>query len=222
MSPLRLALAVLALTWTGVASARTISSPYRGQVNKGVFQLGFDNFLLFRSDTASAPGSDDSTTTSDLIWTGGLTPRYFIIKNLSLGAQLNFFTESSKTTTTIGSAETEVETSDSGFLGVLMANYYVHVAGGMFFKPGIGGGYLTGTRSIPDPTDPAKKIESSVSGFVGKLDLGVSYFATQRFSLRAGPEVLIRVGKETDADDNEGPSFTRIDATFAVGVGYIF
>lgn len=222
MTPLRIALALFALVWTGAAQARTVSTPYRGKVNKGVFQLGFDNFLLYRSNTTSPPDSDDSQNESSIIWTGGITPRYFVIKNLAVSAQLNFFTESFKTVTTTGSTETETETSDSGFLGVLMVNYYVHVAGGMFFKPGIGGGYLTGTRSIPDPTDAAKKIESSISGAVGKLDLGVTYFATQRFSLRAGPEVLMRFGSETLEDDSEGPSFTRIDATFGVGFGYLF
>lgn len=222
MTPFRIALALLALVWTGTAQARTVSGTYRGKIKKGVFQLGFDNFLLFRSDTTSPPDSDDSTAVSNLIWTGGITPRYFVINNLAVSAQLNFFIESQKTVTTIGSTETETETSDSGFLGIVMAHYYVHTTGGMFFKPGIGGGYLSATRSIPDPTDAAKKIESSISGIVGKLDLGLEYFATRQFSLRAGPEVLLRLGSETFEDDSEGPTSTRIDATFAVGFGYVF
>jgi hypothetical protein len=95
------------------------------------------------------------------------------------------------------------------------------LGGGMFLVPGIGGGGFFGTRSVPIPGTEKQNQESSLSGGLGKLDLGLVYYTSTHFNLKAGPTLMLRVGSEKP-EEGEGPSFTTLDAGFQVGVAYVF
>ncbi len=225
------ALTCCSLLFAGAtADARVIRSGMdQGYVDAGVFELGFDNVLLWRSHKAT--NADDAevwNSTSGLLWTGGLTPRFFVMRNLAVSAQINYFLEGQTVTSKAGADAEEVksESSDGGLLLMGMVHYYLHLAGGMFFKPGLGGGYAMLTRSVPDPTDDNKKVETKRGGVVGKLDLGLAYYASEHLVVRAGPEFLLRMGQEKFDDatgaEQDGDKFTMIDATFGVGLGWVF
>lgn len=232
----RTAIGVLAcltlLCLSGLAQAKVVRTGRRGYVSPRVFDISFDNMLLLRQNTVSPADSDDSTSTMGLAWSGGITPRFFIIKNLALEASAYYLLEKSSTTVTVGDTETTGEVSDGGLLFMAGASYYVHLAGGMFLAPGLAGGYYMGTRSTPIDGDENKKQETSLSGAAGRVTLYLVYYAGDHLSFRAGPQLLMRFGTEKEeaqegaegaaAEEKDGPSFTRIDATFSIGLGYTF
>jgi hypothetical protein len=215
---------LLLLTSQGVAHARAVraGTPGFSQVNKGVFELGLDNALLVRYRSAEmAPGSEDTVAQLSAIYAGGFTPRYFIMRNFALSANIHLFLEKLTTTTTIGGVESETSTSDTGVLGILMAHYYVRLGFGMFWKPGVGGGGFYGKRSHPVEGATNQTLNNTLSGGAARIDLGMVYFAGEHFNLKAGPDVLIRFGSEKP-EEGEATSFTSVDVGFNVGVGYTF
>jgi len=213
------------------AQAKVVRTGRRGYISPRVFDISFDNVLLLRQNSTSPPDSDDSTSSMGLVWSGGITPRFFIIKNLALEASAYYLMEKSSTTTKVGETETTAEVSDGGLLFMAGASYYVHLAGGMFLAPGLAGGYYMGTRETPVPGDDSKKQETSLSGGAGRVTLFLVYYAGDHLSFRAGPQLLMRFGTEkeeapegaeTAEEETDGPSFTRMDATFSIGLGYTF
>jgi hypothetical protein len=197
-------------------------------ISKGSFEIGIDNMLLLRNqsvtpDPDAAP--DDSTSSFNLTYTGGLTPRYFVINNLAIGLDLDLLVEKASTTTKVGGNETTSERSDTGFLGLLKVNYYLSLGEDFFFLPGIGAGWAFGTRSVPVAGTSDQKKESSINGFAAKVELGFAYYAGEHVNIKAGPSLLLRLATEKPKDsdvDKAEPTSTTIDAGFFVGVAYTF
>ena len=219
-----LCVSVLCLAFAGPVEARRgVYSGTRGYeaLGKGRVDLSFDSLLLFRY--LNTPGENDdamSTTNQRISFMGGITPKYFVITNLSLGLSLNYFYEQAQTTVEQGGDETTTKNDDSGFIGFLMANYHIRLGHSLFFKPGLGAGYFMGTRTMPTNT-AGVKLENDLSGLAGRLDLGFVYYASANFNLRAGLDAVMKLGTETP---NEGAEkdFTAIDAGVSAGLGYSF
>lgn len=216
------------------AMAETVGGNYRGfsAVHKGVKEIGVDSLFLLRVNSTPLPAPPDTTATeTNVVFVGGLTPRYFVANNLSLALNLDYFyrQDETKVETKLsdGSTDSQADTfSDSGFLGVAMVHYYVRLGNSMFFKPGIGGGGFVGTRSRPVEGQPGQTSNTSLSGAAGRADLGFAFYTSQNFNLKAGLDAIVRIGSEKPEEDANGQaesqSFTTIDAGFNVGFAYSF
>jgi len=205
----------LAFGITRPASAITTITPGTDGIERisgGVFELGLDNLLLVRYQST---GSDPNTvSTLEASYVGGLTPRYFLADNFSLAANLELFY--GKRSETAGGVEST--SSDLGFLGLVMANYYVRLGWGMFFAPGIGGGGFYGTRSTPSAT-PGMTDNAALYGGAVKVDLGFVFYAGPHFNLKGGPDVLIRFGN-VKPEGVDGESLMSVEAGFHIGLAY--
>jgi len=120
----------------------------------------------------------------------------------------------------LSSQETTTRSRDLGFLGFATANYHLRLGNSFFFRPGLGAGWFQATRQVPAAAS-GTKIESSLSGPAGKLDLGFVYYASGNFNLWAGVDFVGRTGNEKAADGTK-TRFTDLDAGFSVGLGYSF
>jgi hypothetical protein len=212
---------LVALAWPQDADAlQTITPGTDGieRISGGVMELGLDAILLVRFNSSSQ--GDTSTSVLDATFLGGLTPRFFLIDNLSLGLNLNVFYGRMSTTTSTAAGDTEVTKSDLGFLGVLLCNYYLRLGYGMFWKPGIGAGGFYGTRSTP--AGAGLTAESATYGGVVQLDLGFVYYASAHFNLKAGPQILVRFGKDALEGAAEANDLLTIEAAFNAGLAYSF
>jgi hypothetical protein len=184
------------------------------RISGGVFELGLDNMLLVRFDSQ---GEDPNTTdTLQATYVGGLTPRFFLFDNFSLGANLDVFLGKASVTT---GSNPEQSSFDLGFLGMVVANYYLRLGWGMFFAPGVGAGGFYGGRSIPDPTDPNRSLDFGLFGGAVKVDLGFVFYAGPHFNIKGGPDILLRFGKVAP---EVGPSqnFLAVEAAFHLGLAY--
>ncbi len=228
-------LAAGALAAPSTANAAGVGKSWRGYtfINKGVFDLGVENLLLYRSNSTPLKGidvEDGELKTSEFAYQGGVTGRYFVIRNLALGANLNFFTRSNTVSTEpAGGGETVEEThSDLGFLGFGMAHYYIRLGNSFFLTPGVGAGFFSGTRETPVAGNASTKKETSISGPAARFDFGAVFYAGPQFNLKAGLTVIGRFGEETfDAPEGGGSApdpveFTSVDAAFNIGLGYSF
>jgi hypothetical protein len=197
------------------ASAITTITPGTDGIERisgGVFELGIDNLLLVRY---SSTGSDPGDSTLEASYMGGLTPRFFLADNFSLAANLELFygARSQK------DAGVEIYSShDLGFLGLVMANYYVRLGYGMFFAPGIGGGGFYGTRSTPGGM-PGTTEEAALYGGAVKVDLGFVFYAGPHFNLKGGPDVLVRFGN-VKPEGVDAESLLSVEAGFHIGLAY--
>ncbi|MBN1772578.1 MAG: hypothetical protein JXB32_15015 [Deltaproteobacteria bacterium] len=189
------------------------------RISGGVMELGLDAILLVRSRSSSQ--GDTETSVLDATFVGGLTPRYFLIDNLSLALNVNVFYGRAAVGTSTAGADVEEVTSDLGFLGVVLCNYYLRLGYGMFWKPGLGAGGFYGTRSTPSST-AGLKLESSIYGGVVQLDLGFVYYAGPHFNLKAGPQILVRFGQEKFEGAPEANSLLTVEAAFNAGLAYSF
>ncbi|MFN3198994.1 MAG: hypothetical protein ACE366_11405 [Bradymonadia bacterium] len=228
----RLSVFALALSMACIATsahARTVGGNHRGwtKIQKGVFELGFENLLLYRQNTVEVSDTTTNTTT-DLSYTVGLTPRYFIMDNLALGLNVNFFLRSRTDETDINGTVAEATSDDSGIIGFLMANYYVRLGSSFFFKPGIGIGGFTGTRETPVTGSSSLKQESTLAGVAARGDIGFAFYANEHFNLKAGIDIIYRSGELTPESDDmtmtdeEGQPFSTLEAAFNVGAAYSF
>jgi len=211
------------LTLAGNAFAGgVVYSGTRGfeKLQKGLVQIGFDNIMLVNYYSSTDDTTDTTTSILNASWMGGITPRYLILTNVSLGLSLNYFYQLAKTTVETGGTETESETSDTGFIGFVTANYHLRLGHSLFLRPGVGVGYFMGTRETPGGS--GTKIETELSGMAAQIDLTLEYFASAHFSMRAGPIVMLRFGTETPDGADEGNGYTQIDAGFIGGLGYSF
>jgi hypothetical protein len=226
------ALCLLALS-SAPAQAQSVSGNYSGltRINKGVFDLGFDGLLLSRNLTQPILVNGEEAgevATSTLSLTIGPELRYFVIDNLSVGVRASFFLENAGTTTTPDEGDaTEISSSDTGGIFFLNANYYLRLGSSFFLTPGVGVGGFVGNRSIPDPLDDAKIIQSGLGGIAARGHLGCAFYANQHWNLRAGVDLVYRAGsvtpqaEEGDAEP-DAQSFTTLDAAFTIGMGYSF
>ncbi|MBI5499521.1 MAG: hypothetical protein HY907_04725 [Deltaproteobacteria bacterium] len=211
-------MAVLALP-KGAAAMQTITPGTDGisAIAGGVLEFGIDNMLLVRYDSTG----DDQNGVAILqaTYVGGITPRFVLADNFSLAANLQIFYGKLGTTTTAAGVESEVSSSNVGFLGILMANYYVRLGYGMFFAPGVGAGGFYGVTSTPAGT--GRSIDGNLYGGAVKLDLGFVFYAGPHFNIKGGPDVLCRFGKAQpdEALDMNQDLFT-IEAAFHLGLAY--
>jgi hypothetical protein len=184
-------------------------------ISGGVFEIGLDNLLLVRFNSY---GSGDSKSSAlEASYMGGITPRFFLIDNLSLAANLNLFL--GKTSTESGGDESSSD--DLGFLGLIAANYYVRLGYGMFFAPGIGGGGFYFNRSMPNAATPGTSLDYALYGGVVRFDLGFVFYAGPHFNLKGGPEILARFGKvKADVAGAEAQDLTTVEAGFHIGLAY--
>jgi len=224
-------LASLVLCTSMEAFAASATGNYSGitKVRKGVFDLGMDSLLILRS--TSTPTEVDgeevgSTSQLGLSFAGGPALRYFVIDNLSVGADLHFlYIKNSSSVEDQSGNTSDFGSSDSAFLGFLTGHYFVRLGSGLFFKPGLGVGGFYGSRSIPDPLDSARSLNGSLSGGAGKADLGFAFYANSHFNLRAGLNLVYYLGS-VSSDSAQGTSiegsFSTMEAGFSVGLGYSF
>jgi len=227
------------LTMAAPASADTVGKNYSGfsAVGKGVKEIGLDNIFLLRYNSVPLADAPDTTvSTMDLAYAGGLTPRYFVTNNIALALNLDYFYRKNSETveapdpTTGDLAETTETSSDQGFLGFVMLNYYMRLGNSMFFKPGIGGGGFVGTRRRPTEGQPGQETKTNLTGGAGRLDLGFAFYTSKSFNIKAGLDVIARVGSEkaeenvdlSSGEEPESQSFTTVDAGFNVGFAYSF
>ena len=181
--------------------------------NAGVWDLGFlDSLVLLRYYNAS----DRESSTMYMGFLGGFTPRYFLMKNMPLGLSLNYYYQRQWTR----EGQISVDSTDSGFLGLVLINYYVRLGHSFFWKPGLGLGGFYGTHSVPTD-DEGHVMQSSSYGGAVRFELGFVFYAGKHMNLRAGPDVLMKFGTDQPAGD-EGRSFLSFDAGLSVGLGYSF
>lgn len=236
MNPKMLAICALASILSLASSVSAdVGRTGRGHnaINPGTFDLGVDGALLYRSTTVPILDGDDaeigSVNTTQLSLLPSLNARYFPIRNLGVGVAGTYFVDSNSNTTERDGADTvETGSSNSGFLIMGQAKYFLRLGNSFFFAPGVAGGALFGTQETDDPSGAAgAKLERSISGFAGKLDLGFVFYAGQQLNLRAGVELLYRNGTVNPTADEEtagvkGQDFSTIDATVSMGMGYTF
>lgn len=168
--------------------------------------------------------SDAEGTGLDAAYIGGIAYRYFLMNNFSLGVSINVLYQSNSYTAETAAGTIKTESEDLGFVGFITANYYVRLGNSLFFKPGLGLGGLYGRRTVPTPGGaPGQTTQMALYGGTARLDLGFVFFASRHFNLRAGLDILFRVGAANPADDTmETQSFFSIDAGFNIGLGYTF
>ncbi len=181
-------------------------------ISKGVFELGIDSTLIFQSRSDEDAGGI-TTTSTQLTVVAALTPRYFIIDNLSASLSLGFLATS-------GSVDT-VSTSETGGVFLAAADYYLRLGGGLFIKPGLGvGGFITNT-SVDIGAGLSQ--DESGSGFAGRAQLGLVYYASSRFNVKAGLDFLMLFGSSTTEDGTDtSRSFQQFSLGWNVGFGYTF
>ena len=183
------------------------------RIGKGVVELGLDQLFLLRSD------STESQSATQVIYLGGPTLRVFVIDNLSLALNINltYRHEASRLN------NVEASSGQLGASGMLGLNYYLHIAGGFFFKPGFGMGGFYSKRRLPATTISGLEIVHTVAGFTGRVDIGFAFFFSRRVNVKAGIDVLASFGKDTpDSGTVDGQSFSRVDGGFNVGIAYVF
>ena len=195
------------------------------RVTRGVFDLGFENLLLVHFLSSNEPAASTtgvSTSSTYVAYMGGLVPRMFVIDNLAIGLSLNIFYQSNTVEVTSGGSTVTTDTSDLGFIGFVVINYYLRLGYSLFFKPGVGVGGFYASRETPHNDDPTSslEVETDLYGFAGRVDLGLVYYAGAHFNLRAGIDIIIRYGAE--AYEGNSTSFYSVDAAFGAGLGYSF
>jgi hypothetical protein len=203
-------------TWLVVAAALALASTdveadtlgsrehQRGAITrltKGAFQLGVESSLIL----AYNQQGDDSSFRANTL--GSAAFRYFYRDNIGLSARLG------------GLYRKTGEVRDTGFVGALWANYYFRLGEGMFFSPGAGLGMLFAERSVPITEN--QSMRATLVGGVVAAEFNLAVFLNRRFSLTAGPEVLVSFGG-TSPEMGEGDSFFALDGGFKVGAAYAF
>jgi hypothetical protein len=171
------------------------------QIDKGVFQLGADSTLIL----GYSQEAEDSTFMANAA--GSALFRYFVKKNLGISARLG------------GVYRKSGDARDLGFAGSVWANLFMRLGEGMFFTPGAGVGLLSTQRDLP--LDGSTVARSSVLGGTVAAELPLAVFLNRRFSLTAGPELLLTVGGTTP-EEGDGTSFLSLDGGFKVGVAYSY
>ena len=219
--------AMLLSTVTYADSLRVDSGGIRS-IPGGVKELGLETMFLFHYESTTKPDTpDDSISNSDLRWIAGATFRYFVIKNLGISLNVNFFMNTHSNIVTETDEEIEHKSSDIGGIGFLMVNYYINLGRNFFIAPGIGGGGFIGTRTRPEPGSTVEKHESSLVGGNARVDLTLVYYISNKVCLRAGVDFVAWFGSDTlkvEADEEapEGDSFMTTDAGLSIGFMYIF
>jgi len=113
----------------------------------------------------------------------------------------------------------EQASSIGGYAGA-MVHYSARLGRDLFLRPGVGVGGFYGSNRSPTET-PGLMNSAQVFGGLGRARLMLSYYASERFSLQAGPEAVAFFGR-TKPETGESQSYFTIDAGFLVGMSYVF
>jgi len=180
-------------------------------VRGGTMELGLGGLFLMNYDKI---GDSESFRVSVR---GGLSFAYFLRRALSLRIELagGYYKANDDTT----------NADESSFQVDAMINYYLHISRGMFWKPGIGLGFRFGNRFASVDVPPATTISSRASVIGGhvRFDLGLAFFSSPRFNLKAGPEFFLSFGSVNPDDPAaESDGFVRLDAGFSLGAYFVF
>jgi hypothetical protein len=175
-------------------------------LGRGVKEIGVESMLVVGYDKAG----DASTLRASAL--AGPTFRYFVANNLSLALNGSVLYKQSSTSGSPGQ-------SDIGGLGTITAGYYASLGGGMFIEPLLGVGGFYARRTIG--SDPGA-IRADIFGGTGRAGLGLVFFPSSRFSLRAGPEAVASFGKSSSSAQAGGGTFASVDGGFGVGMSYVF
>lgn len=195
-------------------AARSVNSGTSGYetILKGVVDISFDSLFLYRY------GKIDDASSHSLVFVGGLTPRYFLLKNFSLGLSLNGFVDYTKAS---GGAGASLNGTLGGFLGFVVADYFLRMGYGFFLKPGIGGGFLWGNRSVDLGGSQNLTRKTTIIGGAARFNFGLVYWAGQHLNLKATVDLIGRFGSEKP-EQGDGVSFVAVDTGFGIGMGYTF
>ena len=201
------------------------------QIGAGVKELSLETQVVFHSDTVKGTAPAPDTTTSSMTLMGAPIFRYFVIDNLSVGLHAGGFFRKEGTK----SGDKESSATDAGFIGSVMAAYYVSVGGGMFISPTVGAGFFAGSREIKTPPLQAGQgdlvLRYSINGPVIRAGLGLVFYSSARFNLFARPEAVIYLGSAKQKQeqlpagvtaDPEAKKFTTIEGGFTCGLSYVF
>jgi hypothetical protein len=211
---------VASLGQAAPAAAQAVMGP-RGteRVRRGTWEIGTDQMLLlgYTESSGSSGGSSSELRTT---WSGGVTPRLFVLDNLAIGIRLNAFywgtrTRAVYTIEPLPNVSGSSTTWAAGFLGIVLISYYVHVAPGWFFKPGVGGGGYGGRFVVPGSA-LTTGYRADLGGGAVLVDLGFAWYASRHLSLRAGVELLVRAGRERPTS----PGWPDHDDVTAVELGF--
>jgi hypothetical protein len=157
----------------------------------------------------------DDGSAHSLSFFGGPGLRYFLFKNFSIHLTPGFTYD--LTTTDDGDASlSESSWSLLPFLGV---DYYLRLPGNFFLKPGLSAGYYWGNKETP--VDENTSTESTISGFAGRVQLALIYYAGPNLNLRAGLDLVLRFGS-SDPESGDSVTNTLINTGFTIGIGYTF
>lgn len=154
--------------------------------------------------------SSGDTTSTQISTTISGRYQYFLLDNLSLGAEGIF------------AYDKEGDATHANSLGgTLFGSFHLRLGLGAFLRPTLALGALFGTRDT-DTGVGGVVLEESQSAFLTRLQLPFAYFASQRVVLQAGPELDILAGSFTPSGGGTSTSFTEVVGGFSVAVGYAF
>lgn len=151
----------------------------------------------------------------NLSFFGGPGLRMFAAKNFSIHFT-PAFTYDLETVEEDGDSQS---TSAWSLLPMLGVDYYLNLPGNFFLKPGLSVGYYWGQKEEPIGTNITRS--STISGFAGRIQLMLVYYAGPNWNLRAGLDMLLRFGSD-DPDTGEELTATLLNTGFSIGVGYTF
>lgn len=159
----------------------------------------------------------DEASAHSLSFFGGPALRYFVMRNFSihLTAGINYDLDSTETP----AGETK-KTSTWSLLPFAGVDYYIRLPGNFFLKPGLSGGYYYGKKSEPI-SGTTTVLQSDISGFAGRLQLALVYYAGPHMNIRGGLDLIMRFGSD-DPETGDSVSATQINTGFTIGIGYTF
>lgn len=189
------------------------------RLGKGLFEFGVDSLFVYTSRKISVNDTDASTSAATMVL--GPNFRYFLIDNLALSLNINGLVAHQSTSTTTAGVTVDSSTTEVGVLGLLGADYYVSLSKNMFFKPGLAGGGFWKSYDEPSPTDPEATRKITTVGGALRVQLGLVYYTSEKFNLKAGVDFLALFGTRTQ-DGAPDESLFQMDLGWNVGFGYVF
>ena len=153
----------------------------------------------------------DDTSMHSLSFFGGPGLRMFAAKNFSIHFTPAFTYD----------LETVEDDSSStwSLLPMLGVDYYLNLPGNFFLKPGLSVGYYWGQKSVDLGGGISQ--DSTISGFAGRIQFMLVYYAGPNWNLRGGLDLLLRCGSD-DPDPGEELTATLLNTGFSIGIGYTF
>lgn len=170
-------------------------------IGKGVFQLGAESSFI------SSFVSENDVSDFRVNLRAAISLRYFVKDNLGVSARVG------------GILQKQGDTTDASGAGALWANYYMRLGEGVFLAPGAGAGFLFGERDVPAGTGIAR---ATLVGGTLAFELPITFFTSERFSLKAGPEFTLTAGSSLPEGSDTSTGYTSIDGSFKIGFDYAY